>query len=264
MSTAQVRVPAPAKLQSSGLSLWMNRLMPALGAALFDDLIRLIGEYCLSRLSWSPVLRSKRAVIADANSDGFGRVLQWTENPPAGQTEAVNSSGALSAEPLSELAGGSSVFSWAVRVDEWRSSVTVCVASADATFAPEKCGICDKTFGVYVPGLLYPPVPMHAATRMPGADLWEAPTIPPPEKDARRQIRMTADLKANTVRVALESVPMGMADEGDGEGERGASTTNSPKQQRIEHPSWAYPVPDLSRRHLHMASGLTTRLTLRR
>jgi hypothetical protein len=105
--------------RTESLKPWMTRLRPALSTSLLD--VRLIGEYCLSRLSWSPVLRSKRTVITDADAEGFGRSLLLRSTLPEGVSEPKSSAGwyaALSAEPLSELAGASSVFSWGVRVDE--------------------------------------------------------------------------------------------------------------------------------------------------
>jgi hypothetical protein len=129
MAMADAKTAAVSKT-SEALKRWTERLTPALGTSLLDDLIRLVGEYCLSRLSWSPVLRSKRIAITDADSEGFGRALSIL--PPAGVTEERNPTGwyaARSAAPLSELAGSSSVFSWAVRVDQWASScLTVGVA----------------------------------------------------------------------------------------------------------------------------------------
>jgi hypothetical protein len=94
------KTPAFAPKNSEALKLWTERLRPALGSALLDDLIRLIGEYCLSRLSWSPVLHSKRITIADADSEGFGRTLHFSEVLPAGVTEAASGSGWYAAMPL--------------------------------------------------------------------------------------------------------------------------------------------------------------------
>jgi hypothetical protein len=66
------------------------------------------------------------------------------------------------AAPLSELVGGSSVFSWAVRVDEWNSNyVTVGVAFADAMVLPDRYGVCDRAWGVYMENADFVPVPVH-------------------------------------------------------------------------------------------------------
>jgi hypothetical protein len=91
-----------------------------LGAALLPELIRLIGEYCPEGLSWSPVHRSKRIAITDADANGFGRSIQFLTEPPAGEMEDVATAGwnaIISSAPLSELAGGSPVFSWRIAVE---------------------------------------------------------------------------------------------------------------------------------------------------
>jgi hypothetical protein len=76
-------------VRSSELKQWTERLTPALSPALLPELIHLVAEYCLSRrLSWSPVLHSKRIVITDADADGFGRSLHFQAALPAGEPEA--------------------------------------------------------------------------------------------------------------------------------------------------------------------------------
>jgi hypothetical protein len=74
-------------VKTGALKHWTTRLTPALSSVLLPELIRLIGEYCLSRLSWSPVLRSKRTRIVDADADGFGRALHFVLDPPKGERD---------------------------------------------------------------------------------------------------------------------------------------------------------------------------------
>jgi hypothetical protein len=137
MSSAEKKGAAPVSRRAHSIRMWTDRLSPTIGAALLPELIRLIGEYCLSRLSWSPTLRSPETVIADADADGFGRVLHFP-------SLRAGCHAALSAEPLSELAGAAPVFTWAVRVDQWAgSSLTVGVAfeDTDCTLPEGSCGV---------------------------------------------------------------------------------------------------------------------------
>jgi hypothetical protein len=69
------------------------------------------------------------------------------------------------------------------------------------------------------------------------------------------QVRLTADLTANTVRVAVEHVSSAVA------GEAESDEPVAPLK-RIEHPSWVLTVPDLQRCHLHVSAGEHLQLTL--
>jgi hypothetical protein len=237
----------------------MERLTPAIGAVLLTDLIRLIGEYCLSRLSWSPVLRSKRTVIADADADGLGRVLQFQGEALDLTDEEKFEMGwyaALSSAPLSELAGGSSVFSWGVRVDQWAgSSLIVGVASADASYGGvPKAGVRQE-YGALLGGVGNVPMAAHNRGLTAEAGNWSTLTMPPLEANSVLLIRLTADLHANTLRVAVEHVPKAAADET-------AHDEPAAALKRIGHSSWVLTVPDLQRCHLHAVGGWTMRLTL--
>jgi hypothetical protein len=100
-------------------------------------------------------LRSKRAVIADADPDGFGRSLQFQTELPVGETpEGPAPNGwytALSAAPLCELAGASPVFSWTVRVDEWGASdLMLGVVRVDAKCVAPSFSASDQGIGVYM------------------------------------------------------------------------------------------------------------------
>jgi hypothetical protein len=214
---------ASALAKSGALKLWTERLTPALGPALPPELIHLVAEYWRWRLSWSPALRSKRIVITDADADGFGRSLQFLRDPPFGQSEEPSRVGwyaARSAAPLSELADGSSVFSWAVRVDEWGdSALTVGVALADAKCVTVASGVCDNAFGatISINGNPCPRLAVSDTSRYESGGLrWTYRDLPCqdlyPCEGAVWQCRLTADLTTNIVTVAVEHVPAGSSE----------------------------------------------------
>jgi hypothetical protein len=175
--------------------------------------------------------------------------LCWTRRK-ASETEAESPPGwyvALSAAPLSELAGDSSVFSWGVRVDEWDSSLTVGVAFADAQIVAPGYGVCDKAFGAFVSAYGAPMAVHNRATvRRSG---WKSESMPSISADAQWLFRLTADLTANTVAVAVEHVLKG-------------TTGQTDPLRRMADSSWVLSVPDLSRRHLHVAAAALLKLTL--
>jgi hypothetical protein len=234
--------------RTESLKPWMTRLRPALSTSLLDDLIRLIGEYCLSRLSWDPARYSKKITVTDADADGFGRSLQFRQSLPNGVVETVSSWPTIvSAAPLSELAGGSSVFSWAVRVDDWDgSALMVGVIRVDATSVAPEFGVHEKGHGAYMHHNAPTPSGKH------NLGTWATQKMPLVEEGTVQQIRATADLTANTVRFAVEHVPKAVA------GEESVAAL-----KRIEHSSWFLAVPDLQRCHFYASGGWSMRLTLR-
>jgi hypothetical protein len=176
------------------LKRWNDRLSPVIGPVLLPELLRLIGEYCLSRLSWDPVLHSKRITITDADADGFGRSIAFQREPPFGQMEDRSLSGwyaALSVAPLSELAGGSDVFSWAVRVDQWQSALAVGVASADAACVAPGYGVCNKAYGVVLGNAVALPIPVHDTAEMAAAAQWKPNAVPTLAENTLFQVRLT-------------------------------------------------------------------------
>jgi hypothetical protein len=240
-----------SSVQSASLKLWTERLSPAIGTVLLPELIRLLGEYCLSRLSWSPVLRSKRILVIDADAEGFGRCLQFLPKLPAGEAEAESLGSwytALSSVSLRELASDSPVFSWTVRVDEWdQSSLMLGVMSVDAKSVAPEFAVHERGRGVLLCSSSSVPSPTQGN--------WESPDMPLIEKGTVLKFRMTADLTANTLRFAAEHVPSAVA------GEAAREESVSPLL-RIGHSSWFLTVPDLQRCHFYAVGGFLMRLTL--
>jgi hypothetical protein len=132
----------------------------------------------------------------DADADGFGRSLRFQpESKGGGGTWET----AISAAPLSELAGSSSEFSWAVRVDEWdKSALMAGVIHADAECMTRGYALVHG-HSLCMHGNT---APRRSWTSDDRADAYAQQPMPPLEKDTVLQVRVTADLQANTVRFA--------------------------------------------------------------
>jgi hypothetical protein len=150
------------------------------------------------------------------------------------------------------LAGSSSVVSWAVRVDDWeRSALMVGVIHVDAKSATlSDFGALDRGRGLYMEGNT---APSGAADD--GAVSWAWQEMPPLAQDTVLQVRVTADLMANTVRFAVEHVPCATA-------EVAAGAAAHRELKRIEHVSWVRTVPDLQGCRFYASGGWEMRLTL--
>jgi hypothetical protein len=79
------------------------------------------------------------------------------------------------------------------------------VGYADAACLAPAFGVCDRSHGVWFSGRRATLVPVHNKQRAPGR--WGTQTIPDAPRDSLVLVRLTADLSANTVRVAVEYVP---------------------------------------------------------
>jgi hypothetical protein len=99
--------------------------------------------------------------------------------------------------------------------------------------------------------------PVHAGKTSPEAALWRScdPQNPWMNTERTGQVRLTADLNANTVRVVIQYVPKAVA---------GAAECDEPAVPLywVEDRSWTFRAPDLALCHLHVAGGKSLRLTL--
>jgi hypothetical protein len=241
---------------SGALKLWTERLTPALGAALLPELIRLIGQYCLSQLLWSPV-HSKRIRISDADAEGCGLSLDFLCDPPAGETEAPAPSGwyaARSVAPLSELAGGSPDFSWTVRLENWVSSACIGVALPTASLTPQAFGADGDAYGLcFVSPECLGPYWVHDNLPMGLSQSWWNRRTG--RAEPIRYVRFTADLAAGTLRFAVQT----LCEDGGGGGGDAAAAAAAAAAIVPEKP---IAIPQLERYHLHPAGAPPVRVIL--
>jgi hypothetical protein len=152
------------------------------------------------------------------------------------------------------MVGASSVVSWAVRVDDWsRSALLTGVMCLDSKCVAPVFGANEQGFGVCLGNGSSAP----RSSRSRGVSgRWESANMPPVADGTVVQVRMAADLTANTARFAVEHVPSVMPDQ--------ATSEDSPAMplKRIENKSWVLTVPDLQRCHFYVAGGYAMRLTL--